>query len=310
MEGSKTIFLSKKFLTPIILISAAVLLVLPKFISLYLLIHIIDTLLIILFAVSFNLVYGYMGELPFGHACFFGLGAYAMFLLKIYTGINFALILLISTCIVVAYAAFVASLIIRLTGIYFALCSLAFGEFITILFWSLREAGGDVGLHLSIITIHDMVPFYYVVLAVVIVSLLIMYRVVNSPFGLTIQSIRDNEVRSRSVGVNVLRYKKINFIISALFIGVAGILYSILFSIVHPRICSWGMLLNPLVGTLLGGASSFIGPIIGTVLYYQVYWIISEATIYWQYFTGGLIMALIVFFPEGIMGYLKKRLKR
>ena len=309
MEGFKIIF-DRRLLTLIILVLAIILIPLPQFVSLYLLIHIIDTILIILFAVSFNLVYGYMGELPLGHACFFGLGAYTMFLLVRYTEINFALVLLISLCVVAAYAAFVASLIVRLSGIYFALCSLAFGEFIAILFWSLREAGGDVGMHLSIITIHDMVIFYYITLAVVAVSLVIIYKIVNSPFGLTIQSIRDNEVRSRSVGVNVLRYKKINFIISALFTGVAGILYSILFSIVHPRFCSWAMLLNPLVGTLLGGAGSFIGPIIGTALYYQVYWIISENTIYWQYFTGGLIMVLVLFFPQGIMGYLERKLKR
>jgi len=91
------------------------------------------------------------------------------------------------------------------------------------------------------------------------------------------------------------------FIISAAFTGIAGILYSILHGIVHPRIASWEMVTNPLVGTLLGGAEIFSGPIIGTAIYYTIYWKISEMTSYWEYFTGGLIVILVIFLPKGII---------
>jgi branched-chain amino acid transport system permease protein len=293
----------------IFIIIAIAVLTLPHFISTYILIHIIDTLLIILFAVSFNLVYGYMGELPFGHAAFFGLGAYALFLPVIWGKVNLIYAILIGICVPVLYGAFVASLIIRLSKIYFSLCSLAFGEFIAILLWSFRETGGDVGLHLRIIDIHDMIPFYYIVLAVTVASLIILYRIVNSPFGLAVQAIRDNASRAKSIGINVERYKKLLFIISTFFLGVGGVLYGILFSVVHPRYCSWLMLLNPLAGTLLGGAGSFIGPIIGTLIYYNLYWIVSENTIFWHSFTGALIIGLITFFPQGIMGYFEARRK-
>ncbi|MEM2227385.1 MAG: branched-chain amino acid ABC transporter permease [Candidatus Bathyarchaeia archaeon] len=310
MEDFKLSFVkNRKRLTSlaVFIILAIIVLLIPTFTSLYVLIHIIDTLLIALFAVSFNLVYGYMGELPFGHAGFFGLGAYIVVILMKFLNVNLAYAILIGICSVVLYGVFVGSLIVRLSKIYFSLCSLAFGEFIAILFWSFREVGGDVGLHLRIITIKDMILFYYVVLCVVFACVFILYKIVKSPFGLTVQAIRDNPVRAGSIGVNVARYKKLTFIISTLFVGIAGILYLILFSIVHPRFCSWAMLLNPLVGTLLGGSGSFIGPIIGTLIYYQIYWIVSENLIFWQYFTGGIIVALIAFFPYGIMGYLERR---
>ena len=91
------------------------------------------------------------------------------------------------------------------------------------------------------------------------------------------------------------------FIISAAFTGIAGILYSILHGIVHPRIASWEMVTNPLVGTLLGGAQIFSGPIIGTAIYYTIYWQVSEMTSYWEYFTGALIIILVIFLPKGIV---------
>jgi branched-chain amino acid transport system permease protein len=280
---------------------AAVLLLLPTFLPLYYLLHLIDLIIIILFAVSFNLLYGYMKEISFGHAGFFGLGAYTMVALTKYTEINLFVAMAIGMLFVLVYALLVSSLVTRLSGIFFSLCSLAFGEFIAIIVWSSRTLGGDVGLHFSLVSLRDMSKFYYVVLVIASVCIIAMYKIVNSPFSLAIRAIGDNASRVECIGIKVLRYRMTIFIISAAFTGIAGILYSILHGIVHPRIASWEMVTNPLVGTLLGGAEVFTGPIIGTAIYYTIYWQISEMTSYWEYFTGGLIIVLVMFLPKGIM---------
>lgn len=296
------------------IILAAFLLLLPKFLPLYYLIHTTDVIIIILFAVSFNLLYGYMKEISFGHAGFFGLGAYTMVVLTKYTQVNLFTAMLIGMLFVLLYALLVSPLVTRLSGIFFALCSLAFGEFIAIVVWSSRTLGGDVGLHFSIITLREMKVFYYIVLAIASICIIMMYKIVNSPFSLAIRAIGDNMSRVKCIGIKVSRYRIAIFIISAFFTGIAGLLYSILHGIVHPRIASWEMVTSPLVGTLLGGAEIFSGPIIGTAIYYTIYWQIGEITSYWEYFTGALIIILVIFLPKGIMPtfltLLKQKLKK
>lgn len=295
-------------------ILAAFLLLLPTFLPLYYLIHTIDVIIIILFAVSFNLLYGYMKEISFGHAGFFGLGAYTMVVLTKYTQVNMFTAMFIGMLLVLLYALLVSPLVTRLSGIFFALCSLAFGEFIAIIVWSSRTLGGDVGLHFSIITLREMKIFYYIVLVIASICIIMMYKIVNSPFSLAIRAIGDNMSRVKCVGIKVFRYRITIFIISAFFTGIAGLLYSILHGIVHPRIASWEMVTSPLVGTLLGGAEIFSGPIIGTAIYYTIYWQIGEITSYWEYFTGALIIILVIFLPKGIMPtfliLLKQKLKK
>jgi branched-chain amino acid transport system permease protein len=258
-------------------------------------------IIIILFAVSFNLLYGYMKEISFGHAGFFGLGAYTMIALIEYVKLNLFIAMLIGMLFVFLYALLVSPLVTRLSGIFFSLCSLAFGEFIAIIVWSSRTLGGDVGLHFSLVTLQQMKMFYYIVLIIASICIIAMYKIVNSPFSLAIRAIGDNMSRVECIGIKVLRYRMAIFIISAAFTGIAGILYSILYGIVHPRIASWEMVTTPLVGTLLGGAEIFAGPIVGTAIYYTVYWQISEMTSYWEYFTGALIIILLIFLPKGIV---------
>jgi branched-chain amino acid transport system permease protein len=218
-----------------------------------------------------------------------------------YTEVNLFIAMLVGMLFVLLYALLVSPLVTRLSGIFFALCSLAFGEFIAIIVWSSRDLGGDVGLHFSLITLKEMKIFYYIVLAIASICIIAMYKIVNSPFSLAIRAIGDNQSRVECIGIKVLRYRMAIFIISAAFSGIAGILYSILHGIVHPRIASWEMVTSPLVGTLLGGAEIFSGPIIGTAIYYTIYWKIGGITSYWEYFTGALIIILVIFLPKGIM---------
>ncbi len=156
--------------------------------------------------------------------------------------------------------------------------------------------------------------FYYIVLSIASICMIAMYKIVNSPFSLAIRAIGDNMSRVECIGIKVLRYRMAIFIISAAFTGIAGLLYSILHGIVHPRIASWEMLLSPLVGTLLGGAEIFSGPIIGTAIYYTIYWQVGEMTSYWEYFTGALIIILVIFVPKGIIptfdSLVKQKLKK
>jgi len=302
---------TKKFAQLILwFILAAFLILLPTFVPLYYLLHAIDVIIVILFAVSFNLLYGYMKEISFGHAGFFGLGAYIMVALTEHARVNLFIAMAIGMLFVLLYALFVSSLVTRLSGIFFSLCSLAFGEFIAIIVWSSRTLGGDVGLHFSLVPLQEMKFFYYIVLIIASICIIGMYKIVNSPFSLAIRAIGDNSSRVQCIGIKVLRYRMTIFIISAFFTGIAGMLYSILHGIVHPRIASWEMVTNPLVGTLLGGAEIFSGPIIGTAIYYTIYWQVSEMTSHWEYFTGGLIIILVMFLPKGIMPSLHTLFKQ
>jgi branched-chain amino acid transport system permease protein len=313
VEGFRKI--TKKFPQLILwFILAACLLLLPTFLPLYYLIHTIDVTIIIIFAVSFNLLYGYMKEIAFGHAGFFGLSAYTMVVLTKYTQVNMFIAMSIGILFVLLYALLVSPLITRTSGIFFALTSLAFGEFVAITVWSSRALGGDVGIHFSIITLQDMKLFYYIVLSIASICIFAMYKIVNSPFSLAIRAIGDNMSRVECIGIKVLRYRMAIFIISAAFTGIAGLLYCMLHGMVHPRFASWEMGLSPIVGTLLGGAEIFSGPIIGTAIYYTIYWQIGEMTSYWEYFTGGLIVILVIFIPRGIMPtfltLVKQKLKK
>lgn len=305
MGGSNTYLrkVSKLILASIVIV---VLALLPLVTTKYYLLHATNTVILILFALSFNLVYGYLGELPLGQGGFFGLAAYIVFLSVLLAKIDMILAVLLSLCGVTIYGLLVAFLTRNLSGIYFALCHLALGQLIAIMFWSNVEWGGDVGLHMLIIPLTHLDSYYYIALVIVLACLFILYRIMNSPFGLAVQCIRDCQARVTSLGISMTRYKVIAITISAIFSGVAGILYAVLHSMVHPRFCSWEITTIPLLGALLGGSRSFWGPIIGTAIYNTVYWYISETTVFWQYWAGALAVVLITFFPEGIIGYVTK----
>jgi len=230
----------------------------------------VEILIMGLFAVSFNMIFGYMGQLSFGHAAFYGIGAYTVGLLMTKLSIPFSLSLVASMFVAAAFALAIGYFCIRLTGIYFAILTMSFGQLIYyIVFEWYSFTGGDNGLQniaapklLSNITV-----YYYFTLTIVIAALIIMWYISKSPFGYTMRAIRDNSNRTRFLGINVKKYMLINFVIAGAFAGLAGGLWGPFNQSISPDLLNWQESGIPVFMTIIGGSSSFLGPMIGSLIY-------------------------------------------
>ena len=235
-----------------------------------------EILILGLFAMSFNLLYGYMGQISFGHAAFFGLGAYATAML--FTALKtpagsigipeFILSLLVGPPVAALGALIVGFFCVRLTGIYFAMLSLAFGELLFYIVFSWYSfTKGDDGIQglLPPLYFQDAANYYYLTLAIVIIALLLMWRITESPFGYIMRTLRDNQRRAAFLGINVRLHMLMNFVIAGSFAGLAGALWGPFSRSVSPGLLGWQESGIAVFMTLIGGAGALIGPNHGTV---------------------------------------------
>jgi branched-chain amino acid transport system permease protein len=275
-------------------------------------------LLLSVFALGFNLLLGYTGLLSFGQAGFYACGAYgcAKMLLVVPS-------LLPGIICGVLFAGVVALILgflcIRHTRIYFAMLTLCFGMMIYSLAWKWRAmTGGDDGLvgiprapleipGILSIDMSSMGNYYYFVLAVSLLAIIVLYRVVNSPFGLTLQGIRDSESRIAFAGISVKNYRLIAFTIAGLYAGLAGALLPPLENTVTPPVAHWTHSAEPVMATLVGGIHTFAGPIVGSLLFYVTKDIIVRFTEYWLIWLGAIVLALVIGLPGGVVSILEKR---
>jgi len=273
-----------------------------------------EVLIFALFAVSYDLVLGYAGMLSFGHAAFFGLGAYGtgVFLVKVYPSVPLGLAtgLAVSTFA----ALFVGYASIRRRGIYFTMVTLAFGQmFYFIAFKWTGLTGGDDGLQgvprpqLGPLDLGPEINLYYFVLVLVAVSVALIFRVVNSPFGKTLQALRENHNRAMSIGYDVDRFRLIAFIISGFFSGLAGGLYALLLHFVPLGALHWSTSGEVVVMTITGGMGTLMGPVLGAVAIILLRDVISNYTESWNLVMGAIFMAAVLGFRGGILGLLKWR---
>jgi branched-chain amino acid transport system permease protein len=275
-------------------------------------------LILAVFSLGFNLLFGYTGLLSFGQAGFFAVGAYGC-----------AKILLVVPNLFLGIAGGVAAagvaalllgiLSVRHTRIYFSMLTLAFGMMIFSIAWKWRDfTGGDDGLvgiprapleipGLVSLSVATMERYYYVVLVLSLLAIFAMYRLVRSPLGLTLQAIRDSETRAEFVGVPVRKYRLIAFTIAGLYAGLAGALLPPLENTVTPPIAHWSTSAEPVMATLLGGVHAFAGPIVGAFLFFIIKDIIVRFTEYWLIWFGIIVVALVMAFPGGVMGIFAKR---
>jgi len=275
-----------------------------------------EVLIFALFSMAYDLVLGYAGMLSFGHAAFFGLGAYAtgIVLIRVYPSVPLGLLAGVVTSSIAALIT--GFLSIRRRGIYFTMVTLAFAQmFYFIAFKWTGLTGGDDGLQgvprpaLGPLHITSEKVLYYFILFFVLVSLLLATRVVNSPFGKAIQAIKENRTRAMSIGYNPERYKLGMFIISGFFSGLAGGLYALLLNFVPLSSLYWTTSGEVVVMTIVGGMGSLFGPMIGSMLIILLRDIISNFTQSWSFLMGLLFMGSVVGFRGGIMGVLRERLK-
>ena len=293
----------------LILIAA---LVLPLVIGEYWIHVAIEILIMGLFAVSFNMIFGYMGQLSFGHAAYFGAGAYTTGLLMVKAGMPLPLCLVLSMATAGVLALIIGYFCVRLTGIYFAILTMAFGQLLYyIIFQWYSFTGGDNGLQ-GIVPpewLLNVGAYYYFTLAIVTAALVVMWRISESPFGFTMRAIRDNADRTRFIGIHVRRYMLINFAIAGMFAGLAGGLLGPFNRSIAPDLCNWQESGVPVFMAVIGGALSFLGPMVGSVIYTFLFAFVTGFTEYWPLTIGLVIIFVVLYMPGGVLGLAKAKLK-
>ena len=278
----------------------------------------IQVMILSLFALGFNILFGYTGLLSFGQAGFYAVGAYGCAkLLLIMPSLLFGV--LGGTLLAGAAAMLLGALCIRHTRIYFSMLTLAFGMMIYSVALNWRDfTGGDdglVGIPRAPITIPGlpgldmatMQRYYFFVLVATLLATALAYRLVRSPLGLTLQGIRDSETRMAFTGVPVRRYRLIAFVIAGLYAGLAGALLPPLENTVTPPVAHWSTSADPVLATLLGGIQAFAGPIVGAFLLFIIKDIIVRFTEYWLICLGAIVVALVMGFRGGVAGLISER---
>ncbi|MBF0498174.1 MAG: branched-chain amino acid ABC transporter permease [Deltaproteobacteria bacterium] len=289
-----------------------VLLVLPLFLSrfyIYLLALIGVTGLL---ATSLNMVLGFGGMYQFHHTVFYGVGAYAAALMLTKTGLT-PWLGFIAAPFVSALLGLVMGLIcVRLSKLYFGMLQISLGSLVwAIVFRWYSFTGGDDGIHGVPIpdSISSAAGSYYFTLAVTGASLLIMWLMVNSPFGRTFQAVRDNPQRCEAIGVNVKRHQLVGLIIAAFFGGVAGVLFVVVEKSVFPDMMFWTHSLEILIMCLLGGWYTFLGPMLGAAVMVTLRSLVGIYTEYWTLVLGIILMLLIFFLPQGVLGFFLEKFR-
>jgi branched-chain amino acid transport system permease protein len=271
-------------------------------------------------SMALNFLLGYTGVLSFGHAAYFGLGAYGVAVMMKYFYESTPLAVLFGVLVGTAAAATIGPLIARLRGVYFAMCTIAFGQVFYFIAFQWRDfTGGDDGLsawhreplHFGFATLdilNNNKAFYYFVLAVFALAVGVMAFLLRSPFGRTLLAIRENERRARFLGIPVDRHIWMSWVISCAFVSLAGALYALLNDFVDPRALRWDQSGNFVIMAVLGGMRSFWGPLLGAAIFIVLQDYISSHTENWMSFVGLIFVLVVLFFPRGILGIIRRRL--
>jgi branched-chain amino acid transport system permease protein len=266
-----------------------------------------------LLSTSLNFVLGFGGIYQFHHAVFYGTGAYGAAVMIAKFGYP-AWLGFITGPLVAAALSFVIGLIcVRLSKLYFGMLQISLGSLVwAIVYRWYGFTGGDDGIHG--IAMPELIgsPFgsYYFTLIVAGLSLAVMHRILNSPFGSTLQGIRDNAVRSQAVGVNVRHHQLAAIVIAGFFGGVAGVLFVVVDNSVFPDMMFWTLSLEITIMALLGGWLTFLGPMLGAAVIVSLRTFVSGVTDYWTLILGIVLVLVILFLPEGLLGYVFEVWKR
>lgn len=298
-------------------VAIAILLLLPCFLP-EIQIHIITEVLIYaLFAVGFNLMFGYAGLLPFGIAALFGVGAYGTALiLNHFPGVPLLLVLLIAALLGFLAAVFIGFFCVRLTGAYFALTTLAFQMFLFAVAWKWRSlTRGDDGmgvirpdLHLPAlgsITLRSVDNLYYFTLIIVAIGILACYLFLKTPFGNSVLCVREKEVRASFLGYNVFLIKLTVFSASGVLVGLAGGLFVLYQEFVATTCIDMNMGLTPVLMTIVGGSGHFLGPVLGAAFYVLFQDWVSSLTHYWMLIMGSVFIVTVMYLEGGLISLIK-----
>ena len=300
-----------KWFGPLIVISL-VLFILPLFIPrfyTYILALIYVTSLL---AMSLNLVVGHGGMFQFHHGVFYGVGAYTVALMLKKTSLPMWMGFVAGPIVAAIIGLIIGWLCVRLTRLYFGMLQISLGSLIwVIVFRWYSFTGGDDGIPgipmPSLLS--SLKNSYYFILIILAICLILMYMILKSPFGSTLQAIRDNPQRCEAVGINVRRYQLLGIVIATFFAGVAGVLFVVLERSVSAELLFWVLSLEIFIMCLLGGWFTFAGPILGAAIIVALRTFVGIFTEYWTLILGIVLILIIFFLPEGVMGYFQELFK-
>ncbi len=305
----KDLLIKKSFWASIILFFILMLApsVIPRFYTYILAVIFVTALL----AMSLNIVVGHGGLFQFHHAAFYGVGAYTIALILKKTGLPVWVGFIAGPLMAALAGLIIGAFCIRLNNLYFGMLQISLGSLLwAIVFRWYHLTGGDDGLHG--IPMPDFISSatnaYYFILFVFAVCLMVMYFIYKSPFGSTLQAARDNPERCAAVGVNVKRHQLLAIVIATFFAGVAGVLFVVLERSVFPDLLFWVLSLEVFIMCLLGGWFTFAGPIVGAAITVSLRTFAGAYTEYWTLILGVILILLIFFLPEGVMGFIQSKL--
>lgn len=295
------------------LVLFAALIAAPFFLSIYWVMILTEILTMGLFAMSFNLLFGYTGLLSFGQAGFFGAGAYCAVLTLIHGPASLWAALGAGFLGAALLALPIGWLSVRRDEIYFAILTLGFGMMLFTVAHNWRSVtGGSDGLgnfslpELNLfwwsVSLFNPRYFYFLVLCVAAAGVLLLLRVVHSPFGLLLRGTRENSNRIAFIGANVRSVRLFAFVVAGALAGLAGALFALFNRIASPEMLHWAFSGKAVLMTILGGAGVFLGPVAGAAIFYVLEHFITAFTTNWMIFLGSILVVLVLLFPKGVMG--------
>ncbi len=302
----------KLFLTGVAVLALA-LLVLPPASSgsPYVVVLVIDLLIAALFAASLHFIMGPAGMHSFGHAAYFGLGAYAAALVVRKLGLSMEMALVMAPLVAAIGALIVGWFSVRLSGVYLAMLTLAFAQIVWagVYQWDDFTGGsnGMTGVWPSE-WLSDKTAYYYLTLVLVAVSMWALRRMLFSPFGYALRAGRDSVLRADAIGLDVKAMQWVAFVIAGAFAGVAGALFAFSKGSISPEALNVSRSVDGLVMVLLGGIQTLAGPVVGAVSYTWLHDVMARSTEYWRALLGAVILILVLLFPQGIAGFFRQLL--
>jgi branched-chain amino acid transport system permease protein len=289
------------------------LLLVPLISSDFILVILIDIFIFVLFAVSLHFIMGPGGLVSFGHAAYYGLGAYGSALLVHYLGTPMELALIAGPIVAAAAAFLFGWFSVRLSGVYFAMLTLAFAQITwSIVFqWGELTYGDDGILNIwPAAWLSSKMAYYYFALILTLACIYVLRRTLFTPFGYIMRAGRDSPLRADAIGINVQRHQWLAFIFAGAFAGLAGSIYVFSKGSVFPDQVAIPQSIDGLMMVLLGGVKTLTGPIVGAAaLTALTDWLSSNEVWFWRSILGAIILALVILFPQGIVGYVRDKFR-
>jgi branched-chain amino acid transport system permease protein len=276
-------------------------------------------ILLCVFALGYNLLFGYAGEISFGHAAFFGVGAYATALSMEHLVANILLAVLIATVAAGVIAAIFGRVSLVRRGVTFAMITLALAQMLHTLSFTFGDVtGGSNGIFVrqpdpimgTFAPTGGGMHFYVLAIILLILTVIGIYRLIHSPFGKTLAAVRENEQRAAHIGYDTTQVLLIAFVISGLVAGLAGALHALLFLFITPSVLFWALSGQIILIVIMGGPQTLEGPIVGVLTFILFSEYLRELTSHWPLFFGGLFVLIVLFAPNGIYGLYRSGKER